>query len=247
MRCRGSDEQIRPVSDSDRAIGHRPSASVIAIGSLPRSAQHLLDRHPSIGTPVVSITTRRAPPRAVRPRASSRSCRVRRARSRRRTSWRALRAGVRRIRGAAAGPLLRRRVEVDLHVGVGEHDRADVAPFHHHAAAFAVARAGARRARGARPDAAPRVAGGLVDLRRADRRLHVVAVDRDPARLRRRTRRARRARRWRPRRRDRRRRAAPSTRARDTSRRCRCAGSRAAPPPRARPSPSPRPTGRRSR
>ena len=80
----------------------------------------------------------------------------------------ALRARVRRIRGAAAGPLLRRRIQVDLHVGVGEDDRPDVAPFHHHAAALA-GRALARDEHAAHGRVPRHRGGGLVDLRGADR------------------------------------------------------------------------------
>ena len=44
---------------------------------------------------------------------------------------------VRRIGGAAARALLRRRIEIDLHVGLREHHRADVTSFHHDAAVLA--------------------------------------------------------------------------------------------------------------
>ena len=80
------------------------------------------------------------------------------------------------IVGPPPRALLRRRVEIDLDVGLRKHDRADVAPLHDHPAALHRTRAGARRARADRR--VPRDdRRGAIDLRRANRRRHVMAVD----------------------------------------------------------------------
>ncbi len=84
--------------------------------------------------------------------------------------------GVRGIGRAPAGALLRRRVEKDLHVRGREHDRPDVAPFHHDAplpAKLALPRdERLAHARLARDDRRRRV-----HLGGPDRRRDVVAVD----------------------------------------------------------------------
>ena len=153
------------------------------------------------------------------------------------------------VRGVGRPPpraLFRRRVEKDLHVGGREHDRPDVAPFHHDAA-LAAERALPRderlaHARLPRDDRRRRV-----HLRRADRGRDVVAVDANApvADLEPGPRGQRRDGRFV--RRDRSRRGAPSTPARGTWRRCRCGGSRAAPPARGRWCLCRRRTGRRWR
>ena len=50
------------------------------------------------------------------------------------TSASACGAAVRRIGRPPAGALLGRRIQIDLHVGVGKDDGADVPSLHHHAA-----------------------------------------------------------------------------------------------------------------
>ena len=87
---------------------------------------------------------------------------------------------MRGVGGAAPRALLRRGIQIDLHIGVWKYDRADVTAFHDDAAAGAEgALAGnehtayARMARHRRR--------GLVDLGRANRGPHVFSVDRDAA------------------------------------------------------------------
>ena len=146
---------------------------------------------------------------------------------------RVLRAAVRDIGGTAAGALLRRRVEIDLHVGAGEHDRADVAAFHHHAAGLAVRAlprdehaADARDAARRPPPPCPSRACGSRRRRRGRRSRMRPPSTSNTARSPSAATAASSA--------GRSRRAPPSTPARDTSRRCRCADSRAAPRRRAR-------------
>ena len=134
---------------------------------------------------------------------------------------------MRRVVRAAARPLLGRRVQIDLHVGVRETRpcRCRALPSRRRPSAPIVALTRDEHLAHARQ---PRHRGrGLVDLRRADRARHVVAVDRDDAAFDDDVGASARARRPPPRRRAECRRAAPSSRRRDTSRRCRCGGSRA--------------------
>ena len=83
-------------------------------------------------------------------------------------------AGVRRIAGAPARAFLGRGIQVDLHVGAGKHDRADVAALHDDAAAGAhLALTLDEHGAHARQ---PRHGGrGAIDLRRADRARDVVS------------------------------------------------------------------------
>ena len=83
-----------------------------------------------------------------------------------------------RIRGAPARALFGRRVQIDLHVGVGKHHRADIASFDHDAAVLAgLALASHERSTHARQ---PRHGcGPAVDLRRANRGGDIVPVNVD--------------------------------------------------------------------
>ena len=151
------------------------------------------------------------------------------------------RRGLRAVRvqaallGAAPGPLVDRRVEVDLEVGVGQHDRADVAAGHHDPAVRARGRAGAassaartsgtaETAETAASTAGAADVGGVVDA--VDEHAGEAPVPR-PSRAGRR----RRGRRGPPGRRPTRRGPRPARSRRGTAGRCRRSGSR----PRARP------------
>ena len=159
-----------------------------------------------------------------------------------------LRAAV--MRGIVRAPpraLLRRRIEIDLHVGMRKHDGADVAPFHHDAAAGAQLaltrdqhRPHARQPRDRRPPRDRSPACGSRASRRRRRSSCAIADHLDARRVRDRSPPP-------PHRRAQRRRGAPSSRRRDTSRRCRRGGSRAPRRSRARRCPSRRPTVRRWR
>jgi len=83
---------------------------------------------------------------------------------------------VRRIRSTPARSLFGRRIQINLHIGIGKHDRADIAPFDDDAGAFPLSalpgdeyRTDFRQPR--------RHSGGTIDLRRADRGGDVATVD----------------------------------------------------------------------
>jgi hypothetical protein len=83
---------------------------------------------------------------------------------------------MRRIVQPPARALFRRRVEIDLHIGVWEHDRANVTAFHDDPAVLAeVALTGDEDFAHVRE---PRHGGrSLVDIGRANRGCYVLAVD----------------------------------------------------------------------
>ena len=91
-----------------------------------------------------------------------------------------LAAGMRRIVGASPRALFLRCVEIDLHIGIRKHHRPDVSPFHHDAAAFAVATL--TRDENLADAWQPGHRGrGLVHLRRSNRPRYVMSIDRDDA------------------------------------------------------------------
>ena len=85
------------------------------------------------------------------------------------------------IVGAATSAFLCRRVQIQLHVRVREHDRADVPAFHHHAARRRPGPAGVPPAPRCTAGSRATRGCGLVHFGRANARGHVGAVDRDSA------------------------------------------------------------------
>ena len=134
--------------------GRRSCAGAARLGSAARRASASRIALTTAST----VSSKRLPSvEMIRASAAARSgatARVESSSSRRRSASRmAVGLGAVRVEpallGPAAGPLLDRRLEEDLEVGVGQHDRPDVAAGHDDPAARRRARAGAPAARGA--------------------------------------------------------------------------------------------------